>query len=178
MRAVSERNLARVKSVLAEGADPRYIAVSAHWFHPVLYAALPSRDAREDRATLREIIRALVDAGLALDPNDPAYAATMVNIVIAGNTEGLDLLLEAGADINARGPKGLTFLTLAASSADERLVRQMLAHGADACLTDEAGLTAAEHARRSSMESDSVDPKRAEMVAALLDLACSTRQPN
>ena len=178
LRAVSQRDVPCVRSLLADGADPNYTTNTAHWVVSVLSAALPRSGEDDDVSKVREIIKALMSAGLRLSPTEPAYAITMVNIAIVGDTQGLDLLLEFGADINARGPKGITFLVLAASEGDERFIRHLLERGADPCQKDDNGVTAAEQARRSATESSARDPEGAQRVAFMLDAACAQRQPN
>jgi ankyrin repeat protein len=56
-------------------------------------------------------------------------------------TEGAELLLRFGADVNARTPEGRTPLHDAARKSSLALVRLLLAHGADPNAPDRRGLT-------------------------------------
>jgi ankyrin repeat protein len=59
-----------------------------------------------------------------------------------GNLEAAQLLLTAGADVNARMEHGLTALHCAALQGLEEMVQLLLHHVADDTLTDDRGRTA------------------------------------
>jgi len=64
--------------------------------------------------------------------------------VIQKNYEAAELLLQAGALVDARNSDGRTPLMLAALAGDERLVRSLLRSGAEAGLRDQSGAAAAD----------------------------------
>src|SRR5690606_3846241 len=59
-----------------------------------------------------------------------------------GYVDVVRLLLENGAQVNARLPGGKTALRFAAMFDRKEVVELMLAHGADPAITDEEGMTA------------------------------------
>lgn len=65
----------------------------------------------------------------------------------AGDVDMLRLLIEAGADIEARAPGGATALHHAAYFGHPEVVRELLACGADHKAVDEAGYTPLQWAR-------------------------------
>jgi ankyrin repeat protein len=62
--------------------------------------------------------------------------------------EKMRLLLERGAPVNARGPKGRTAMHYAASAGFLNVIVLLLDHGADVTLVDDAGETALNVAQR------------------------------
>jgi len=67
-----------------------------------------------------------------------------------GRTDAVELLLEAGANINAKNDKGQTALHVAVDSADGDIVELLLSKGADInAKDDESGFTALHHAAKS-----------------------------
>jgi ankyrin repeat protein len=80
-----------------------------------------------------ETTRLLVDRGSDLE----AVASTFGNVTplhsacASGERESARILLEAGADPNARQQRGFTPLHAAAQNADEQLARMLLERGAD-----------------------------------------------
>ena len=62
--------------------------------------------------------------------------------MVAGNTKAAQLLIQKGADVNARDKSGMSVLEQAASSNHIELVRLLLAKGANVNTTDEGGFTA------------------------------------
>ena len=95
------------------------------------------------------VVRALLDARVDPDPparNDagmrPLHSAAATGG--AGDAEVAQLLLDAGADANARQHGGYTPLHAAAHNGNVELVDLLLARGADASLTTDDGQTAAD----------------------------------
>lgn len=77
-----------------------------------------------------------------------ALATPLVNVAAAaGRTDNLRLLLDKGADINARDRDGQTPLMLAAKASRRETVRFLLERGADADAVDQEGNRALEHAK-------------------------------
>lgn len=68
--------------------------------------------------------------------------------VFAGQREVADLLLERGADINARSPNGSSVLMMAVYEGREDMARRLLARGADPRLKNENGHGALEWAMK------------------------------
>ena len=97
--------------------------------------------------------RALVAAGANVNDAD-AWSVSAVSLAAhSGFTELVGFLLDAGADPNAAGP-GFTALHNAIMHRDERMVSELLAHGADAS----APLTTWTPSRRASLDF-SFDPE-------------------
>lgn len=114
----------------------------------------------------REVIALLLDGGaLRLDVAAPvqdqilfrrAGGTPLMLAAAGGYAPAVDLLLEAGADPDARNAKGQTALMLAASYGHDRAVDRLLAAGADPDAADQEGATAllaaARKLRRSTVE--------------------------
>ena len=113
----------------------------------------PARDRGEVPDALYEVLRAAADlAPLVpptpygspggrerLDPIDSRRTATLRMIHAAAV---VDLLLQAGADVEAEDGRGRRALAYAAASGNAETVRQLLAAGADPNAADLAGVTA------------------------------------
>ena len=61
-------------------------------------------------------------------------------------TEDLKKELDKGADVNGKGPGGLTALHAACANGREAIVKELLARGADTTLANDAGNTPAHYA--------------------------------
>jgi ankyrin repeat protein len=72
-------------------------------------------------------------ANVNLPPTE-RYTSTLQAAIAGGNTEYIDLLLDAGADINAHDPRFGTALTAAADYPIPDYVEKLLARGADPSL--------------------------------------------
>jgi ankyrin repeat protein len=93
--------------------------------------------------------RALIDAGADVAAvADNAMKVQPLNSAAAGRTEVCAVLLDAGAPVDAQQTGGYTPLHEAALNGNDELVALLLAHGADATVTDDDGRTAADHAER------------------------------
>jgi len=75
--------------------------------------------------------------------NQPLHAV----LALGRNPETLRLLLDAGADPNARQTAGFTAIFSAAAANRRDLAELLIAHGADSSLTNDFGQTAAGFAR-------------------------------
>jgi ankyrin repeat protein len=95
----------------------------------------------------------LIDAGCPLEAlmsmemprGSPSYklqSPALHMAVLEGDPRMVTLLLDAGADINARNRRGETALIIAAYVGAEEVSRVLLARGADATLKDGEGRTA------------------------------------
>jgi uncharacterized protein len=94
-------------------------------------------------------VRLLLDRGAAVDDTarntmkvQPLHAA-----VAARNAESVALLVERGADVNARQQAGYTPLMAAAGNGQQDVVDLLLTHGANPSHRSEDGKTAADIAR-------------------------------
>jgi ankyrin repeat protein len=91
----------------------------------------PLHWACEKGGELNTVVSALIDAGADLNAADAVRGATPLhNAVILGDPETVDLLLDAGADIDRPDHLGRTPLNIAAISAPE-LIRPLVGRGAD-----------------------------------------------
>lgn len=96
---------------------------------------------------LASVKRALTDGA---DPNaqDPQSGSTMLSIAsLMGHTEVVALLLERGADVNAKSRDGGTALHAAAFLGRAETVKLLLGKGADAGLRNNTGSTAIDGAK-------------------------------
>jgi uncharacterized protein len=97
-----------------------------------------------------DILKLLLERGA-----DPTIASTnamrnhALHAALAGrlDREGITLLLDHGADVNARQHGGYTALHSAAMHGDRGLVELLLARGADPAVAADDGKTAADYAR-------------------------------
>ncbi|MGH2449972.1 MAG: ankyrin repeat domain-containing protein, partial [Candidatus Limnocylindria bacterium] len=97
----------------------------------------------------------LVERGAPVDVvarHETIVVTPLHSAVAARNEETVALLLDRGADPNARQEGGFTPLHGAAQQGDEPIVELLLRHGADARLAAEDGRTAADFARESGHE--------------------------
>jgi ankyrin repeat protein len=94
-------------------------------------------------------VRLLLDRGAAVDAaaRNPMKVQPLHAAVGARNADSVALLLERGADVNARQQVGYTPLMGAAAAGRQDLVGLLLRHGADPSLQSEDGKTAADIAR-------------------------------
>ena len=179
LKAILERDVGLTKALLAKGADPNFVKETANAQRvPVLYAAVRRTRERDDRGRSREIAKALVAAGASTTLTESSGSLTICSVVSEDDVDALEVLLDVGADVNARGPDGETLLMQAAGQGSEAVVTELLARGADACLKDKRGATAADYAR--SFADDELEPgaRPDERIVRLLEDACRQRQPN
>ena len=99
------------------------------------------------------------------DPNaaDGVGELPLVAAARKGWGEGVDGLLEMGARIDGRNQQGETALMVAVQARSERVVRQLLARGANPDIADRiAGFSARDYARR-----DSRNPRMLQLINAV-----------
>jgi len=154
-------HLELLKRALAAGVDPNAA-------DPMGEPALMKAAAFEHHP----LVRCLIDAGANVDTRDAALGATALVIVAArGDTTVVDLLLRAGADVDAvaRGLEmngvlhlpGETALIAAAGRGHADVVERLLAAGADARKSRSDGLGAAQVALDAGHQTISVRLHRA-----------------
>ncbi|NLR74126.1 ankyrin repeat domain-containing protein [Leeia aquatica] len=116
---------------------------------PLLLAARPKLNRKNQfgetalmMATYRKqtgMVKALLEAGAAVNQEGWGplhYAAS------AGHLEGLQLMLEAGADVNAKAAEGSTPLIMAARDGHTEVIALLLKYKADPNVVNESGMTA------------------------------------
>lgn len=96
-----------------------------------------------------EAVRLLIEAGADVHAaaRNPMRVTGLHAAAAARSPEIARMLLERGAQANARQQAGYTALHAAAQHGDAALVDLLLAHGADASLRSDDGRDAAAHAR-------------------------------
>jgi ankyrin repeat protein len=141
MWAVSQKHPAVVKILLSRGADvdlrsnaaSEVMAVSPHG-HPDYNRAIPfgNDTAMMFAARVGDLASAklLVEAGASVNDADAWDVSALVLAAHSGFGELVEFLLEQGADANSSAA-GFTALHEAIMRRDERIVRALLAHGAD-----------------------------------------------
>lgn len=95
----------------------------------------------------KEAVRWLLSHGAAVHRPDHQWTA-LHYAAFAGHAEIVDLLLAAGADVNARSTNGSTVLMMAVREGHEALVERLLAAGADVGLANDYGEDAVAWAMR------------------------------
>jgi ankyrin repeat protein len=134
--AIGQRNMAAVKALLSQGADPD--ARNFLMMRPMIVAAGSGQV---------EAIQLLLDAGAKLDGETP-YGTALTFAEMGPNPAATQFLLEKGADVNAKRMDGITVLMLAARNGHTEIARELLARKADLNARDNAGTTALTYAAR------------------------------
>ena len=123
-----------------EGARPLHLAVKRS-----------AETTDGERAARVEVQEALLAAGAHVMATDASGATPLHWAALNGDLEFARLLLEHGADIEAREPgEGLTALHVAAAGGDADIVKLLLERGADAGARDRAGRRPLDVARMSN----------------------------
>lgn len=90
-----------------------------------------------------DVLRFLIEQNAALDVTDQYGNNALWAACYAGNSDCIDTLIQAGADIDHQNSaSGATALIFAASSGREKVVEQLLAAGADPSLKTHDDFTA------------------------------------
>lgn len=139
--AVGARNLAVVGALLAGGADPN----GSFKHRPPLFRAVTTHEGAD-------LIRALLDAGAHIDVRSGGGRRPIHEALLRTELEHLDLLLERGAQIDARDKDGLTplmtWLSWHARPTPIALVEAVIARGSDLVACDAAGTPTLHYALR------------------------------
>jgi ankyrin repeat protein len=138
MQAVESADVARVKSLLAAGADPS--KPTRNGDAPLVMAAYLGH---------AEIVRLLLEAGADITAVDPGMKATALHAAAyAGRTEAAKVLIEHGIEIDKQGPKnGYTALHDAIWQNNIDTAKVIIDAGADLTLRSHAGETPLDFAR-------------------------------
>jgi Raf kinase inhibitor-like YbhB/YbcL family protein len=157
MAASSSGEAAAVQALLESGADVsledadggRAMTYAAAEGHAAAVALLQKRGAKAGDTELilaagrcnTEIVRAFLSAGMGIDT--PDSGTTPLIAAAGGNCSDVaDLLIERGANVNAKNGDGWTALIKASSAGHVEMVGKLMAHGADMSITDANGRTA------------------------------------
>lgn len=132
---------------------------------------------RRDVAQAKLYLQKGADVNLKLNVSEPTFignvtsystvSAPLIHLAAADRyfqAEMVDLLLGAGADINAKSSTGNTPLMLAVQAANAGRVKFYLARGADPLATNQAGQMVLQEAQRLPQAQE----KRQEIINALL----------
>ncbi len=129
-RAVAARDLEKVKELLAQGANPNIM--DNNDFSPFTYAVVRNRN--------EAIIRELLAHGASVDF---VHKDTFFSLIVLNDYEGVLLLLNCGFDVDYQSDKyGLTALCVAAGYNNFKVVKELLARGANPNIQAKNGATA------------------------------------
>ncbi len=158
MYACENKKLAMVRYLTARWADVNAVAdysgtplkCAISW-HTQQYR----KDPRYTRTNSARMMRWLISKGADVNATDVPALVVATN---RRNIAAVHVLLEAGANINARGTAGTgrTALMCAASRGYTAIVRMLLDHGADPNITTPNGHTALSLAQRRKRDDDVV----------------------
>ncbi len=132
-RAAAQGNVEQVRSLLRGGASPDDMGTSG--VTPLMWAS---------RAGHVPVVKALLEGGAGLDVRDRHVNGwtALIHAIHKGQNEVARLILEAGADPNARVDGGATALMFAAAYGNTAMVRALLEKGADPYAEGTGGVTA------------------------------------
>ena len=113
MRAAREDDLAMAKQALADGADPNFTLAKEEGAWTVMQMAFflaqvgrwVGESGAQYQSTGTEIARALIEAGAEIDTRRavPGGSTALQYVCEWGKIDAVKMLLELGADVNARG---------------------------------------------------------------------------
>lgn len=132
MEAATKGDLARVRDLLAKGADVNAMGRSG------LTALMAAANA--------EVAEALIARGADVNVKGPTGLTALTHAVDWNRIDVALVLLARGADPNAKGSSGSRVLRDAAVRGQTSVVRALLEKGADPNAKDEVGMTALLHA--------------------------------
>lgn len=135
--AVSNLDVARIKVLIAQGADPK---TKGEARLDALFAAAEAGDT--------ELGRQLIHAGVDPTRSATSYGQTpLMHAVARGYSTFVLLMIEKGANVNVRDSAGQSALMFAIRSGKTGIVRTLLEAGADPTFRDRRGATALSLAR-------------------------------
>lgn len=134
--AVTHRDAAAVRSLLARGADPNarnYLQLT-----PLMFAAASRQP---------EVVQHLLAAGAQIEATSP-FGTPLTFAAMGGSAPVAELLLARGASVNAQRPDQITVLMLAARDGHADLIRRLLAMKLDVNARDSEDASALLYAAR------------------------------
>jgi hypothetical protein len=127
--AILHQNYPAVQTLVALGLDPD--KQFAHGIGSALYYAMLSRKDPSDQTGIR-LLQAMFDGGFSPNYKTPAGTPLLQRAAgPGGSLETVQLLLERGANINARDSLGRTALTDAITATNPDIALYLVNHGAD-----------------------------------------------
>jgi ankyrin repeat protein len=97
-----------------------------------------------------ETVKILIEHGATIDCRDTEGKTPLLHACTGAFAETVEILLNAGADVNAReSTEGFTPLMMGAGLGQADVVRVLLQHDADKAMRDDDGDAATDHARKS-----------------------------
>lgn len=130
-------NLAKVEQLIAKGAEVN--AITECGKTPMMLAAMYGH-----KSVIETLINAGADPNLGADEDleegDTALMYVITSFFASNQAEIIKLLINRGADINARNQQGKTALSLAVGNAD--ITKVLIEAGADVNIRDNEGNTA------------------------------------
>jgi len=134
--AIDASDAQAIARLVAAGADIDEVDLQGFQATPLAYAA-----GRGDV----DMVRALLAAGA--DPNAAAFTPPLVEAAGAGFSGIVDILIDAGAEVDSPDEAGLSALAIAAANGFASIARRLLQAGADPALPDLDGRTPGQAAR-------------------------------
>lgn len=131
-RAVQANDVARVRSLLADGASPNETDDGGN---TGMHIAAGSGNL--------QMMAILYKAGGDINQKDAVGSTPLDHAAEHDRLEASKLLVQMKANVNAQNKNGMTPLMFAAKTGDPELVRMLLAGGADPNLSDYTGRDAA-----------------------------------
>ncbi len=126
------KNRKILEFLLEKGADPNAMDEDPGYTALHYLAAAPHYDNPAKEKLLAACAQSLLKAGAKPDIHSPARDYTPLHLAAANNHVILaEVLLARKADVNARGDKGMTPMSIAASKGSVDMVECLLKHGVD-----------------------------------------------
>lgn len=138
--AVNHHDVAGVQALLKQGADPN--ARNGLEFTPLDVASASHQT---------DVMETLLRSGARVDAPSP-YGTALTFAALGGNTEGIDLLLAKGANIDASRADGITVLMLVSRTGADKAVRELIRRKANINAKDSSGTTALMYAAREGQQ--------------------------
>jgi ankyrin repeat protein len=131
-------NLRAVRELIAQGADVN--SANHKGFTPLMGAAQWRHEG---------VVRFLLEHGANVHTLEEYEGRNaLMYASISGSPKCVQLLLEAGNDVNMKDKYGMTALMMAATTGEMEIVRHLVNGGADINSIDERGLTATDWASK------------------------------